>query len=216
MTLVDVEHWPKLHLVPMSVEPHRYPTMSERRRGRSGPLRVLFVGRLVPEKGLQVLVDAVRALPPGEVEVRIVGDGPLRAKVGDELREAGLLGSVTLVGALGQDELPAQYEWADVFCMTSFAEGLPVVLMEAMSTGLPVVAPRITGIPELVEDGVTGLLVTPGRADLVRDALHRLATDAGLRDRLGRAGIDTVRERHSPQLAAERLVPLLREATHRP
>jgi glycosyltransferase involved in cell wall biosynthesis len=79
-----------------------------------------------------------------------------------------------------------------VFCLPSFAEGLPVVLMEAFATGLPVVASRITGIPELVEDGVSGALVEPGRADLLADALESLCADPALRARMGAAGRERV------------------------
>ena len=76
---------------------------------------------------------------------------------------------------MGQDDIASYYRDADVFCLPSFAEGLPVVLMEAMATGRPVVATRITGIPELVEDGVSGFLVAPGSVEQLVGALERLA-----------------------------------------
>jgi len=82
--------------------------------------------------------------------------------------------------------------WADVFCLASFAEGLPVVLMEAMASGIPVVATRITGMPELIDDGRSGLLVAPGRADLLADALAGLARDPARRGALGAAGREAV------------------------
>ena len=93
---------------------------------------------------------------------------------------------------MGQDGIRAHYHAAHVFCLPSFAEGIPVVLMEAMSTGLPVVANHITGIPELVEDEVSGLLVRPGRSDLLVQALERLVGDSDLRARMGRAGREKV------------------------
>ncbi|MDQ1487333.1 MAG: colanic acid/amylovoran biosynthesis glycosyltransferase, partial [Actinomycetota bacterium] len=99
-----------------------------------------------------------------------------------------LVDSVRLVGPVGQDELPARYAWADVFCLPSFSEGLPVVLMEALLCEVPVVTTAIAAIPELVRDGETGLLVPAGRPDLLADALERLAHDPQLRQQLGRAG----------------------------
>jgi colanic acid/amylovoran biosynthesis glycosyltransferase len=94
---------------------------------------------------------------------------------------------VTLLGAVAPEEARSHYHRADVFCLPSFAEGVPVVLMEAMSCGLPVVTTYITGIPELVTDGVEGHTVTPGRADLVAEALRKLS-DPARRRAMGEAG----------------------------
>jgi colanic acid/amylovoran biosynthesis glycosyltransferase len=198
MALVEPEHWPKLHLVRMSVDPDRYPPMMEQRRAReNGPLRVLFVGRLVPEKGPEVLLDAVAAMSL-RTELRVVGDGPLRDVLTARVERLGLSHRVVLTGPLGQDELPEQYAWADAFCLPSFAEGLPVVLMEAMSTGLPVVTTRVAGIPELVENEASGLIVSPGRPDLVARALTALAENPELRFRLGAAAAEMVHAAHMP------------------
>ncbi len=208
--LVEPAHWTKLHIVRMSVDPGRYPSMLDARAGRpSGPLRVLFVGRLVPEKAPGILLEALAQLPAGTIQARIVGAGPLHDLLATRILELGLQDSVTLVGPLGQDELPAEYAWADVFCLPSYAEGLPVVLMEAMSTGLPVVTTTITAIPELVEDGVSGSLVPPGRAELVADALAELARDADLRIEQGRRAQAAVRGLHDPDVNARLLQRLL-------
>ena len=103
-------------------------------------------------------------------------------------RQRGLAGVVRFVGAVGQDELPEWYAWADIFCLPSFAEGLPVVLMEALLQGLAVVTTPIAGIPELVVDGRTGVLVPPGRVTPLADAIALLAGDPERRSRLGSAG----------------------------
>jgi colanic acid/amylovoran biosynthesis glycosyltransferase len=208
MALVEPEHWPKLHLVRMTVDTDRYPQRPA--TGRSeGPLRILFVGRLVPEKGPHQLLEAVQGMPRGAVEVRIVGGGRLAGPLEEQLRRAGLADVVTLTGPLGQDELPAQYGWADVFCLPSFSEGLPVVLMEAMSSGLAVVSTRIAGIPELIEDGVNGVVVPPGRPDLLRHALLDLASHPEERAALGVAAARTVRDVHDPAVNAQALAALL-------
>ncbi len=95
---------------------------------------------------------------------------------------------MTFVGAVGQDTIREHYRRADAFCLPSLGEGIPVVLMEALSTGLPAIASNTMGIPELIEDGVTGLLVPAGRPDELADAVERLAADRALGRRLGEAG----------------------------
>jgi glycosyltransferase involved in cell wall biosynthesis len=194
MRLSSPEHWDKLDVVHMSVDTDRFVPPAEVRPG-DGPLRILDVGRLVPEKGAPVLLDAVTQLAARgvTVELRLVGGGELENGLREQIASRGLQDQVVLVGPVGQDEILAQYHWADVFCLPSFAEGLPVVLMEAMATELPVVTTPINGIPELVKDGTNGFLVAPGRADLLADALATLAADPDLRARLGqRARTDVV------------------------
>ena len=203
MALVEPEHWPRLHVVRMGVDLDSYPPSSKQRAARgAGPLRVLFVGRLVPEKGPSVLLDAVDLLRARgrDVELRLVGEGELATE---------LARRTVLTGPVPQDALPEQYAWADVFCLPSFAEGLPVVLMEAMATELPVVTTRITGIPELVVDRVNGRLVAPGRADLLADALASLADDPDLRARLGGDGRRAVLAQHAVAATSAALRGLL-------
>jgi colanic acid/amylovoran biosynthesis glycosyltransferase len=186
MRLSAVSDWDKLEVVHMSVDTDLFSPPSQP-RSSEGPLRILDVGRLVPEKGAPVLLDAVTRLAGRgiDVELRLVGGGELESQLKQEIEVRKLADRVTLVGPVGQDEILAQYHWADVFCLPSFQEGLPVVLMEAMSTELPVVTTPINGIPELVRDGCNGHLVAPGRADLLADALAELALDPGRRRHLG-------------------------------
>jgi glycosyltransferase involved in cell wall biosynthesis len=99
---------------------------------------------------------------------------------------------VRFLGAVGQDQLLSRYATADLFCLPSFAEGIPVVAMEAMAMELPVVTTRITGIPELVDDGTNGVLVAPGRLDELTAALERLVRSPEERRRLGAAGREKV------------------------
>ncbi|WP_432544881.1 glycosyltransferase family 4 protein [Kineococcus sp. SYSU DK002] len=210
------EHWPKLGLVRMAVDADRFADRSPERAARpAGPLRVLFVGRLVPEKGPSVLLDAVAALRTGpdplDVRVRVVGAGPLADDLATRTGQQGTADVVELVGPVGNEDLPELYAWADVFCLPSFAEGVPVVLMEAMATGLPVVTSPIAGIPELVEDGVSGRLVPPGRADRLAEALRAVAAaPAGERARWGRAGRERVRAEFGAELNVQRLREVVR------
>jgi glycosyltransferase involved in cell wall biosynthesis len=112
---------------------------------------------------------------------------------------------------VGQDEIRSHYEQADIFCLPSFAEGLPVVLMEAMAMELPVVATQIMGVPELVEHGISGVLVPPGRSDLLGVALARLAADPALRATMGAAGRRKVVNEHDVQGSAQELENLYRQ-----
>ena len=210
MSLVDEEHWSKLRVVHCGVDPAVYTPAS---RDDDGRFRVLSVGRLVPAKGHGVLLEAAALAARNGVRLHltIVGDGPRRERLAALARELGIAEHVTFAGAVSQDALPAMFAAADAFCLPSFAEGLPVVLMEAMATGLPAVTTGVMGIPELVRDGENGVLVPPGRADLVADALGRLARDPELRARLGRAGRARVVEAFDIRHEARRLHDLFVE-----
>jgi glycosyltransferase involved in cell wall biosynthesis len=171
---------------------------------------VLTVGRTLPVKGHQLLVDAIGKLRRDGVDVRltIVGDGPLLEDLRGRARSAGVEDRVLFAGAVGQDRVREFYERADVFALPSFAEGLPVVLVEAMAMGLPVVASRITGIPELVQEGVSGFLFVPGRVDELADALARMESASGdERVAMGRAG----RQRVEQEFDVEVTVASLRQ-----
>lgn len=194
MALTDDAHWDKLHVVHCGIDPEQF-APPETARPIDGPLRLLTVGRLDNMKGVSILIDAVAELHRRgtAVELTVVGDGPKREDLERLAQRAGVGDHVTWTGSVGQDAIRARYYAADVFCLPSFAEGIPVVLMEAMSTEMPVVANNITGIPELVEHGVSGILLRPGRTDLLVDALQALAADPSLRARMGEAGRERVR-----------------------
>jgi glycosyltransferase involved in cell wall biosynthesis len=144
------------------------------------PAEVLFAGRLSPEKGIQELVAATQGM-----NLVVAGDGPLRDLV------PGALGFVP------HEELERLYGRAAIVVLPSYREGLPLCVLEAMAHGRPVVASAVGGIPELVEDGVTGLLVEPGDVAGLRAALERLLADSALRKRMGREARARVAERCS-------------------
>lgn len=192
MKLVTAEHWPKLEIVRCGVDPSVYETVERDRH--DVPVEVLCVGRLVADKGQDVLLDALDRVRRDGVNVHatFAGDGPDRPALERHAGTLGLGDAVTFAGAVGQDRIRDLYAAADVFCLPSFAEGVPVVLMEAMATALPVVTTRVMGIPELVEHGVSGELVAPGRADVLAAALARLAADPARRRAYGLAGREKV------------------------
>ena len=213
MRLTDAAHWPKLSVVRMGVDPRRFRPAPAPASGHASPvLRVLTVGRLVEAKGYGVLVEALDQLhrtAGGRVDVDVVGDGPMRHGLQARIDAAGLGEHVVLLGPLGQDDLAQRYTRSDAFCSTSLMEGLPVVLMEAMAVGLPVVATAVAAIPELVVHGETGLLTRPGRADDVAAALVRLRDDPELRHRLAQHGRERVLELHRASDNALVLLALL-------
>jgi glycosyltransferase involved in cell wall biosynthesis len=193
MKLVEPSYWDKLRIVHCGLDPASFPRV-ERGGHADGELEILCVGRLVPEKGQAVLLEAMAELGARGILARatIVGHGPDRARLEARARELGVAERVRFVGAVGQDRMPAHYAAADVFCLPSFAEGVPVVLMEAAASGMAIVTTRVAGIPELVHDGVSGAVVEPGRADAIADAIARLAVDPELRRRWGAAARDHV------------------------
>ncbi len=209
MKLVEDEQWPKLTIVRCGLDPDAFSAAPPPPAGRA--LRVLCVGRLVPDKGQALLVEAVDELRRrGEaVELELVGDGPQRGELEALVRGRGLQDAVSLAGALGQDRMRERLAAADVFCLPSFAEGVPVVLMEAMAVERPVVTTRIMGVAELVEHGVSGLLVPPGRVDALADALAELAADPARRAAMGAAGRRRVVEAYDVGEQVERLHGLL-------
>ena len=156
-------------------------------------LSIVMVGTLHEVKGQAHLIEACRIAHTAgvELECRIVGDGSDARRLRRLIGDAGLAGRVRLVGPKPRSEVAALLREADVLVAPSVPtrsgrrEGIPVVIMEAMASGLPVVASRLSGIPELVEDGRTGILVVPGDAHAIADALIRLHQDPSLAQRLG-------------------------------
>jgi glycosyltransferase involved in cell wall biosynthesis len=215
MRTVAEEHWPKLRVVHCGVDPRVFDADPARHAaGEAGRLRVLVVARLVQGKGHALLLEAIAALARRGVDVHldVVGDGPKHAALARIATRLGVTQLVTFRGSIGQDDIREEYRRSDVFCLPSFAEGVPVVLMEAMAMGLPVVASDIMGIPELVEDGVSGFLVRPGRADTLVDALAALAAEPALRAAMGASGRRRVLAAFNVDRSARELEGILRDA----
>ena len=212
LAFVRPDHHGKLHVARVGMDPRRFQHIEERvERDR---LRVLTVGRLSIRKGHAVLVEALAQLVADgvDVEVTIVGEGEERPRLERMARDLSLMDRLHLVGAVGQDDITAYFGTADVFCLSSFAEGVPISLMEAMASGLPVVAPRLMGIPELVEDDVSGLLFAPARSDELADALRALAEEPERRREMGTAGRARVLEEFDVRDCTRTIASLLAEA----
>jgi len=159
-----------------------------------------------------VLVAAVNRLVRAgrNVRLRLVGEGPDRRSLEAAVASGGCEAHVVFEGAVNQDRIGELYARADAFALASFAEGIPVVLMEAMAMEIPCVTTCITGIPELIRDGQDGLLVAPSDDEALAAALARLIDDPALRERLGRAGRRRVMERYDLARNTARLAAVFR------
>ncbi len=180
------------------------------RRARTGPV-VLCVARMYPRKCLDDLLRAaalLRARIAG-VQIRIVGQGPEWRRLVRLCAELELENSVRLLGDLSLGRLAEEYVNADLFCLPSVQEGFGIVFLEAMAAGLPVVACRAAAIPEVVLDGVTGVLSPPRDPAALADALEQLIRDPGRARRLGEEGRRRVAE-FTPRHVAQRFLDAVR------
>jgi glycosyltransferase involved in cell wall biosynthesis len=148
---------------------------------------ILSVGRVVHQKGLDLGLMALADLQDLAWEWRIVGDGPQAAHLREILKREGLEDRVEFLGWAGAAELAAEYRRASLFVFPSRHEGMPNALLEAMASGLPVIASQIAGNEELVVPGETGILVPPDDPDALREALRWLLVDESARERMGLA-----------------------------
>jgi colanic acid/amylovoran biosynthesis glycosyltransferase len=210
MKLSPPEHWSKFEVAPLGVfledfRPSDAPRASDR-------FEIVSVGRLVPAKGQHVLLAAIDLLlrDGRNLRLRLVGGGPDRESLEDDARRRGLNGAVVFEGAVNPDRIRAIYEAADVFALASFAEGIPVVLMEAMTMEIPCVATMITGIPELIRNGRDGLLVPPSDEAAMADAIRLLMDDFELRRTLGKAGRERVAQLYNLEVNIPRLEKIFR------
>jgi colanic acid/amylovoran biosynthesis glycosyltransferase len=188
--------WPKIQIVHCGLDPEAFPPRQP--MPPDEPFRLLSVGRLVPAKGQAILIEALAML---------ITEG--RAAQLTLAVELDVADHVRFAGAVGQDDMRSYYEWADAFCLGSLAEGVPVVLMEAMATGVPVVAPRVGGIDELIENGVTGLLVPPAQPEALARAVKRLIDDEDARARMIEPARRKVVDEFSIQQSVDALAALL-------
>jgi glycosyltransferase involved in cell wall biosynthesis len=188
-------HAERVHTIYHGLDTSYFAPSAGERAGETAPL-VVSVGRFVEKKGFAYLVESCARLHAAGVKMRcvIVGErGPDSERIARMVREAGLEGRIELRGPVGQDALRSLYRDASLFVLPcqivadGDRDGIPNVLAEAMATGLAVVSTNVSGIPELVSDGVDGLLVPPCDAEALAAAMRRLIEDPALRRRLGGA-----------------------------
>lgn len=194
------DNWEKLHIVHCGIELNRYQPVVQ----PSHQKRLLYVGRLSAAKGVAVLFQAVASVlvQHPETVLTIVGDGPDRRTLEMLAADLGITHALKFDGYQAQSAVCQYLQDCEVFVLPSFAEGLPVVLMEAMATGRPVVTTTVAAISELVKDGVSGHLVPPGDAASLAEKIDKLLRDPSLRQSFGQAGRHQVQQAFNVQQEA--------------
>jgi colanic acid/amylovoran biosynthesis glycosyltransferase len=189
MNASDPAHWHKVVVLPLGVDVDAFHRRKASQRDLGEPFKLLSVGRLAAPKGYPILIEAVVVLRGRGRNVRLtlVGEGAERLTLEKLIALRDLGDCVRLAGACNHDRLAVYYESSDAFVLSSFLESAPVVLMEAMAMELPCVATWITGIPEIIENDVEGLLVPPASASAIADAVERLMEDPERAQRLATA-----------------------------
>jgi colanic acid/amylovoran biosynthesis glycosyltransferase len=211
MRIASPACWDRFETVRLGIRPELLPHRAA--RDDRAPIQLVMVGRLVPAKGPLLLLQAVEQVRNQRIAVAltVIGDGPERGDLETFIRQHQLMDVVTLTGALNHDQTLERVAAADLFVLASFAEGIPVSLMEAMALGVPCISTYIAGIPELIHHDHDGILVPAGSVDALTNAILRLARDPALRQRFAEAARSHVlREYHLPQN-----LKLLAETLHR-
>jgi glycosyltransferase involved in cell wall biosynthesis len=195
-----------IQIIPNGVDVSRFTPPS----GREWTLpQLLFVGRLVHQKGLDLLLPALAQLQRLPWELVLLGDGPQREPLQQMAAELGIAERVRFAGWQRGADLEAEYQHANLFVLPSRHEGMPNVVLEAMASGLPVLATRIAGNEELVLPGETGELVPPENSAALQSALEYILPNAGLRQRMGEAGRARVEAQFSWVSAARQYLRLM-------
>ena len=203
----DLADWPKLHVVHCGIEPWRFPTPGPL---PAGPPRLVAIGRQAEQKGFPLQVEAMALAAPHapDLHLTLIGEGPFRPMLEAQIAHAGLQNQITLTGWLDEAAVRDNLAQSHALILPSFAEGLPMVVMEAFAAARPVIASAIMGVPELVSRE-TGWLVPAGDASALRDAILAFAATPNNRiETMGAQARDTVLARHDITQEAEKLAAL--------
>ena len=199
------ETWARLKVVHCAIEPEMFKVITPI---PEGPIRLVSIGRFAEQKGQMILIQMMMALSKQhpDIHLTLVGDGDMRGDLEAAISRFGLARSTTLTGWLDEDGVRREIANAHALIMPSFAEGLPMVVMEAMASARPVIATYIAGIPELVRPGETGWLVPAGDVDALVEAVQELAQSAAeTQTKMGQAGRKRVLARHDADIEAKKL-----------
>jgi glycogen synthase len=202
----------RLHLIPPGVKASLFEGPFEDPFADIRRPRVLFVGRLARQKGVSTLVEAAGLLKDPSAQVLFVGDGPERKALEREAQRIGVGDRLHFVGFFAHDQLSAVFAHADLLVLPSLYEELGTVLLEAMQAALPIVASRTGGIPDVIEDGVNGLLVPPGDPEALARAIDRLLADRALAYRLSEGAQERAKD-YDWEVLAGRVLQVYRGIT---
>jgi len=189
-------------IIPMGIYPEQF--QSESPTSNKKELKILFVGRLIDLKGICHLITAMKTVISmiDNVHLKIIGNGPERVKLEQLTNVLGISSRVQFIDNTGREKLLLHYNDANLFVLPSITingqtEGLGVVLLEAMASGVPVIGSNTGGIPDIITDGVNGLLVPPGDPDALAAAIITILENPEMADKFTTEGLKTVKERFS-------------------
>lgn len=209
------ELWSRFHVVRCGIDPQLFPLRTA--EPANAIPTIITVGRLSPEKGQLTLLIALAKLRDRGIpaQVTYVGSGPLEPLLRTEIARLDLQDRVRLTGELLPDEVQRELSAADIFCLPSFSEGLPVSIMEAMAVGIPVVTTNIAGIPEIAVNEHTALTVPAGNEDALANALDRMIQDPPLRTSIVKAARAKVEQEYVLARNVQALIGLYRDHADR-
>jgi len=214
MYFSDPQDWQKIFIIHCGVVPERYASKALTTQRTAEDVQLLFVGRLSPVKGVRLLIEAfqrAQAQMP-ELKLVVVGDGPERQKL--EALAASETMNVRFTGYQSQDAVADHLMQSDILVLPSFAEGLPVVLMEALVSQTPVICSQVAGVGELVEHGVSGFIVPASDVESLTKRILELTQNVEQRIAMGKAGQQTVIEQFDIDIEAARIGQLFVDPDH--
>jgi glycosyltransferase involved in cell wall biosynthesis len=214
MLFSDAEDWHKLKIVHCGVDVDTYSFADKPAHSQTaGPVKLLYVGRLAAEKGVPVLLKSLIDLKKEgyQFHLTLLGDGPERASLEFEVQKHGLTEMVFFGGFASQETVRETLLASDVFILPSFAEGVPVSLMEAMACGIPVIGTNVGGVTELIEHGVSGMVVAPSDEQALKSAIFRYIKHPELRETVRSAARKTVESDFNFKIEVSKLERLIRE-----
>jgi glycosyltransferase involved in cell wall biosynthesis len=188
-------------VIPNGVDASRFRPVLSREHSKK---RIVYAGSLTATKGVDVLIDAFAGLRQDHVLLRldIFGEGPLRKSLQAKAAQLGLSEEIRFQGAV--TDIERHLDSSCIFVQPSLVEGMSNVILEAMSAGLPVIATRVGAAPDIINDGVSGLLVDSGKPDQIRDAIVRIVSDDAFAQRIGRAARSVIESHYAIEVVADR------------
>jgi colanic acid/amylovoran biosynthesis glycosyltransferase len=214
MLFSDVEDWHKLKIVHCGVDVDQYAMpLVKPTTDSSQPVKLLYVGRLAAEKGVPVLLRSLISLKNDghRFHLTLLGDGPERTALEMEVKENGLTEMVHFAGFASQETVRDTLQNSDVFILPSFAEGVPVSLMEAMACGVPVIGTNVGGVTELIEHGVSGMVVAPSDDVALQNAILSYIKHPELRETIRITARNTIESNFNFRIEVNKLEHLIKE-----
>lgn len=209
MRFLDTKQWEKIHMVPCGVDPEIY---SRSEVPRNEIVNIVSVGRLIPSKGQIIILKALNRLAKKGLnfKLNIIGGGIDDSLLKSYSKENELESYIFFLGVRSREETKELLKNMDIFTLPSFAEGIPVSLMEAMSMEIPVISTVINGIPELIQDGKNGFLVMPSDVEGLSEIFEKLILDDVLRKKIGQEGRKIIKNKYNIYKSANKMVELFK------